>query len=95
MASEVKVYYDILAECIVNLETIMEEDTIYNLILSIGESFENSQSDTTEALKLRYKEYEQINNLLNKLASNVIDLIKASKRVYEQEDSRMAQSYDR
>lgn len=93
MAGKIKVNYDILDSSIGNLKTITEGvggDNIRELIGSLDNVFDNTNSDTANALKARKDEYNKVNNMLINISLNVIGILEMAKMLYEDTDKNFA-----
>lgn len=92
MSRKIKVDYDILDGCINNLKTITSGaggDDIRKLIIGLDNVFDNTNSETANALKLRKEEYNMVNDMLIGISKNVISLLEMAKMLYENTDMSM------
>ncbi|MBQ9936621.1 MAG: hypothetical protein IJO70_12300 [Lachnospiraceae bacterium] len=97
MAEKIKVNYDILDSSINNLKTITEGvggDNIRELIGGLDNVFDNTKSDTANALKARKEEYNNVNNMLINISLNIISLLEMAKMLYEHTDKSFANQLD-
>lgn len=94
MASEVKVDYVMLDECISELQQIITTsgiDEIQRLILDLNYVFNNTNSDVANILIAKRDLYTQINGLLISLGNNAIAMLRTAKKIYEDTDMRLTE----
>lgn len=82
--------YKALDDIVANLNSIAEDETVADLINGLDESFSESNSDTTNALKEIKLKYKEINDVLTSLAINSSAMLEKAKILYQDTDSESA-----
>lgn len=90
-----EINYNNLDECIKSLRDISDGtggDYIKKKIAQLSKAFNNSSSNTSDALKGRCDYYNVINQELINLSSNAADVLEIAKQLYKNQEEIQKES---